>query len=174
MAARVDSPIIERTLLNQIASECGDDVWALCRDSEGRTHVCATGRCNPTPVMQTYASELLDGLNAHADLDGAWAVAWCDPALTQQQHALWLRVPTRLVWMHLDRDGDVNFLLDTESPIADLVDEGVRARIENAVQGHKEYRSMMADIGVRPDQKRKAALGQASADPRVRFVPFVS
>lgn len=174
MAARVQPGVVKRTLLNQIASECGDDVWALARDAEGNVHVCATGRCDPTALQQGFASELLEKLNAHADLDGAWAVAWCDPTLTQVQNILWLRVPTRLVWMHLDRDGDVNFLLDNECRLDDLLEEGVNARVENAVDAYKEYRSMMADIGVRPDQKRKAALGQASADPRVRFVPFVS
>lgn len=179
MAARNEPGVMRRRLLEQIGDECGDDAWFTMEDPRGFLEG-QVGHVHLIPQQQTWARDLCRALNKHADMDGAWVVAWCDPVMVDPPLGLVpgtfgmrLPIPSRAVWFHKDRDGDVNFCVDTEDKLTDILRGSIDERVEHAVVAWQEWKSILADVGIDGRNMRKAALGQAPADPKIRVVPFV-
>ena len=169
-----DARIIRRALAGQIAAEAhGGGYWCAFR-AGGHLVTKEKGRCRPLVPQRVAAIDLLDRLNREVHHDGTWIVAWADPVETMVAGGLLsMPVPQRLVWMHKDGDGDVNVAVDTDDSIEEIA-ATLDQRVDDAAKAMQKYREIMADVEVRPDQTRKAALGQPSADPTLKRVPLVA
>lgn len=177
MAARVEAEALHSDILGQIAAECGDAAWFTMAAPDGRRFEGRCGRIQPIPAQQQWARDLCDALNRHADLDGAWIVAWCDPVVVVPPAGLGVLVmrraiPTRAVWMHKDRDGDIDFSIDTEDSLTDIMRSSLDERVDRAIFAAREVQSIEADVGIDRRHKRLAAQGQAPANPRIKYVPY--
>lgn len=168
-----DARTIRTALDGQIQAEAHGAYWCAFR-ADGKITTRERGACRPLVPQRVFAIDLLDRLNKHVHHDGTWIVAWCDPVPTPVMDGiLVMPIPTRLVWMHKDRDGDVNLVIDADDSLDELV-ATIDQRVDDAAQGMRKYREIMGDVDVRPDQTRKAALGQPSADPKLKRVPLVA
>lgn len=169
-----DFRIIRRALADQVEAEAhGGGYWCAFRAGE-RLIAKDKGRCRPLVPQRVVAIDLLDRLNREVHHDGTWIVAWADPVETPVAGGLiTMPIPQRLVWMHKDKDGDVNVVVDTDDTLDEIV-ATLDQRVDDAAKAMQKYREIMADVDVRPDQTRKAALGQPSADPTLKSVPLVA
>ena len=179
MAGRLDRRRLYLSLVEQIMDECGADAWFTMQDESGRPHDHQYGAIHVPAPLRVWARDLCAALNKHVDFDGAWIVAWGDPVMVEPPLGIMTNVigiprpiPSRAVWMHKDADGDVNFAVDTEDSLRDILGSDILERVEHAAVARQEYLSMLRDIGVDARHMRKAALGEAPRDPRIKVVPF--
>lgn len=181
MPSRLSLDTLSISLLGQLAYEANDGpFWCAVEGDGGEVRMKIIKADNapavlPTAGQKIYALDTLRALNKHADFDGAWVVMWCDPALRPDPDAiLGYRLEfERLGMMHKDRDSDRNVFVDNTMSMAELLSSPVSDRVQAAWSAFTNYRKLTKDVGVRPDQTRKAAQGEASVDPRVKVVPFV-
>lgn len=184
MASRLDLGRLYLRLIDDIVTQCGDAFWFVTAASNGRRIEADTNRAGGPiyPVLQQkqWARDLLERLNRHVDFDGSWIVAWSDPVWIVPPPGFDLTgmgirrpIPTRATWMHKDADGDVNFAIDTEDSLTDILRSDPDERVEHAAVARQEYLSVLRDVGIDARHMRKAALGEKPKDPRIRVVPFV-
>lgn len=116
------------------------------------------GNAHDLPLeMRLWAIQLCERLNDEIGLDGRWAVGWTDFSPNDG-------FPKRAFMAHLDHDGDLIFIVDIEDPFLIMVG-ALDDYVDQAAQAHKSTQGHLADVGVKPDQRIKAALGQQSQDP---------
>ena len=118
--------------------------------------VQSKGTALPTE-MRVFAVNLCERLNAEIHLDGTWSVGWTDFSVEDG-------FPKRLLMGYLDKDGDLIFLVDAEDPFMIMI-ACVDSYIDQCAQAYRQAYEHAADVGVKPDQRIKAALGQESKDP---------
>lgn len=106
----------------------------------------------------TFARDFLKKLNRELWLDGMWAIAWCN--WTFQKAAY-----TECSFIYLDKDMDVQFVVTCEDPIETMWNS-IDDYMDQCVAAWATWREQLQIVGVKPDQKIKAAIGQASADKR--------
>jgi hypothetical protein len=174
MGRLTDARIIGRSLVSQINDEGQGAGWWCAMKVDGKLVTRERGQCSPLVTQRVVAVRLLEALVSKLHFDGTWIVAWCDPSPSLVGGGvLVMPVPQRLVWMHKDKDGDVNVVVDTDDTLDEIV-ETLDQRVNDAALAMQKYREIVKDVEIRPDQSRKAAMGQASADPLLKGVPFVS
>jgi hypothetical protein len=105
---------------------------------------------------ETFARDFLKKLNKELWLDGMWAVGWVN--WTFQKAAY-----TECVWIYLDKDMDVQFVVNCDDSI-EIMWNHVHEYMDQCVAAYMVWREQLKIVGVRPEQKIKAAIGQASAD----------
>ncbi len=114
--------------------------------------------CGDLPLeMRVFAIELCKRLNFEAALNGRWAVGWTDFSPSDG-------FPKRAFMAYLDQDGDLIFIVDIEDPFLIMVGS-VDDYIDQAVQAYFRTKGHLADVGVKAEQRIKAALGEPSRDP---------
>jgi hypothetical protein len=174
MTARLDLGALRFGLMRQLLLETQGNCWFAVQPPSGQIVARSVGLCYPTPQQSLYAKDLLVALNKHVDFDGSWIVAWTDPVPTVIDNGMAVvHVPERLIWLYKDKDCDTPFLVDTEEPMWRLLNEPIEDKVQAAALAHQEYRSIIADVGIRPDQMRRRAQGEAARDPSIRVIPMV-
>lgn len=118
--------------------------------------------CRPPVEFQLWARFACERVNKLARKDGAWVVVWCDPTI----HG----VPTRVMFLFKDKDGDVPCMFDCAEPFPAIVMLGTDWFVHRAEQVVDNYRrEWIKDLGIKPEQQIRAALGQASVDPKANL-----
>ncbi len=107
---------------------------------------------------RVYAVELCNALNREIAFDGKWIVCWCEFDLK-------IGMPRHLAMLWMDRDGDVQFVVDSHEDIAAQI-YGMDDYVQQCAEAHATWREMLKDVGVRDNQTIAAARGQRSADER--------
>jgi hypothetical protein len=105
-----------------------------------------------------FAEDFLKKLNRELWLDGMWAVCWTNWTFQRAHY-------TECHWLYLDKDMDVQFLVTCEEPI-EVMWNNMDHWMDNCVAAWETWRETLQIVGVKPGQKIKAAIGQASADKR--------
>jgi hypothetical protein len=133
----------------------------------GKGWVCTTtagmliesrGNAHDLPLeMRMFAVELCERLNREIALDGRWAVGWTDFSPSDG-------FPKRAFMAFLDQDGDLILIIDIEDPFLIMVGSA-DDYLDQAAEAHGRAQGHLADVGVKPDQRIKAALGEPSRDP---------
>lgn len=170
--AKVDAESIMASLARQNGQTLDHDAaiqWfphdtAIVRKAEGQivmpsgVVVNASNFFKITAWQDDYARRLVKFLNYELNHDGVWAVAWCNP--TQEGYATELRMGFQ------DMDGDFQFLIGSDLTLVDLqTKDDARRHGKVCEEAYQTWRNWQKDVDVRPDQKIKAAQGQAQADP---------
>lgn len=183
MPARLELQRLYLKLADDLLTQCGPAFWFVTAATNGKHIEGDTNRAGhaifPIVAQKQWARDLLTRLNRHVDFDGSWIVAWSDPVMVVPPAGYDLSgagrmrpIPARCSWLHKDADGDVNFVVDTEDSLTDILRSDLDERVQHAAIAHQEYRSLLKDVGIDKRNMRKAALGQAPTDPRIRVVPF--
>jgi hypothetical protein len=162
-----DDDLIGKRLLWQIereiaANQSGSAAFhvTVCRADNETVAQKIVGSIAPGPLRVTWARYACRLLNRNAREGGTWIVVWCEP------RGLLAREPTRVLFLHKDRDGDIPVGFDCVEPFETMVAWGPTWFIDRGLDALKAHREHLRDVGVRPDQMIREALGEQSADPR--------
>lgn len=129
----------------------------VCTTTAGKL-IESKGNAHDLPLeMRMFAIELCEHLNHALALDGRWAVGWTDFSSSDG-------FPKRAFMAFLDQDGDLIFIVDIEDPFLIMV-TSIDDYIDQAGEAHIRTLGHLADVGVKADQRIKAALGEPSRDP---------
>lgn len=152
--------MILRTMPAQLAAHTLRGYWAVVPADHG----LVTFRESPgggafvPETHRIYAIELSGILNREVAHDGKWIVCWSEFDLTEG----W---PRHLAMLWIDRDGDMNFVVDSDEDHATQV-YGMLEYVHQCEQAYQEWRAFIGDVGVKESQKIANALGQPSANER--------
>jgi hypothetical protein len=110
----------------------------------------------PSPEQKGFAHDMLRRLNREMHHDGRWAVGWTDWDMQRGHY-------TRVMFLFLDKHSDLQFVVDDDEPLIFMLIAADRL-IEQCEEAWENWRSHLADVGVKDEQKIAAALGQQSVD----------
>lgn len=119
----------------------------------------------PHPIQIEFAKELLERLQRTTHHDGIWIVGWTHPPdFSQIIRVDGDNVWSRLIMIWLDKDADPQFTLDSEMPVAQMVENGsayyanlAEDAYETFMEEYSEGR-MKEEMGLSDDQMTKAVL----------------
>lgn len=128
---------------------------------------------NPPPLdeMQVmFGQDMVRVLNRHLHHDGAWVVLFTHPSHVHKAGPIDLPVvgglPTmygRFAFLWMDRDGDVQFTMDSVSDFFEVLSEGPDPWIERAEQAWQNWKHVMRDVlAPKEGETYKRALGEAA------------
>lgn len=180
MPARVERRVAVLDLVGSVMAECGEAGWFVMHDENGKAHEHQYGAITTLDPQRQWARDLCAALNREVDFDGSWIVAWADPVMVEPPAGMGHQIigiarpiPSRCVWFHMDKDGDVNFSVDTEDPLRDVLGSDINERVEHAAIAHQGFRDLVREVGIDTRHTRKAALGQAPTDPTLKVAPYI-
>lgn len=160
-----DDDLIGKRLYDQIVYEIHNDrirnerFWVCVCRTNGEVRSRKFGLIFPELPQILYAQMACRMMNAKVRHDGTWIVVWFAP-----DHA---GVPTRLMFLWKDRDGDVPATYITEAGMLELVKRGPEWACEMGAGVIKRYREFLRNADIKPEQMIKAAQGQKSVNPNV-------
>jgi hypothetical protein len=164
--ADYDDELIGRRLVLQIEREIaanqsrsGAFHVTVCRADDLTTVSKLRGALAPGGERVLWARHACRLLNRTAREGGTWVVVWCEPATRAA------RVPTRLLILWKDRDGDVPCGFDCIRSFEEIVSWGPTWFVDQATRALQGYREHLREVEVKPHHLIKEALGQSSADP---------
>jgi hypothetical protein len=121
----------------------GGPHWALIQKSDGAMFDHDPG---PEPVadQKMFACDTINALNRNLDHDGAWAIVFCDPA-PPPFAALMGADYQRFVLISLNEDGKPRFVIESDRPFIQHLEEGIHAMLEAAEGGFITWWQMTRD-----------------------------
>ena len=140
---------------------------------EGEVRKNSAGRCYPLPEQEIYAQTLCKFINDEMKLvkGSSWRIVLTNPhkkfynKMTGLYHPA---VPSMLECQYLDKDGDVQFVVELEENIWDLLDNFSFTDICELCEGaYKEWYDLQKVLEVRPDQTYSPARGEQSINPNI-------
>lgn len=133
----------------------------------------AVGKCYPLHEQRVYAEQLCKFLNLNIAFEkgSRWRVVW-----TQPRRSYWNKlsglfhpwVPELMECQYVDRDGDVQCVVDFEENVWDLLDNFSFTDVADLCNSAFEaLMDIERDVGVRTDQKYSPSHGQKEVNPTV-------
>jgi thiamine phosphate synthase YjbQ (UPF0047 family) len=133
---------------------------------DGRVREYTSGRCRPMEVQKIAAMELCTFLNREMHHGGRWVVGWAGQTNEVTPGGLIVfGVPTTMGLVWLDQDEDVQFTVEIDERLDDIIRSGPEHWCDQAEQAWREWASHIKEVDVRPDQTIKAAQGERPKDP---------
>jgi len=173
-----NSPLIKQRLYQEAGFECShgkptmQHYWFIVPESdtkvdliELKNYESSMLNLDPHPHQMGMAKELMIMLNKNIDHDGLWIVGWTHPpagweAIRVDGDNCW----NRMVMIWLDEDGDIQFPVETDLPIYEIVSNGLEyytELCETAWQTWDEAygkKAQKQDFGLKDEQVTKKTL----------------
>lgn len=140
------SPHVSRRLFLEADEGYG---WAVAQKTNGdiKTACNAPPGNRPHIFQQDFAYSLLKKLNSQIPNGGSWTVSWCDG---------W----RKLVILWLDKDGDIQFPVEDEELISDILNAGPDHFVGQCAEAWQLWKGCMDVLELKPEETYKRAQGE--------------
>lgn len=172
------SPLILQRLAQEAMFECNHGkatnphYWFSVPESDTRVDLIELRNFTPNemdidphPHQKGMSIDLMMRLNRHISHDGLWIVGWTHPperweAIKTDGDNCW----NRMVMIWLDEDADIQFAVETDLPIADIVERGLDYYVEMSEKSWKSWNesfgksAQKTDFALKDEQVTKKTL----------------
>lgn len=133
-----------------------------------------SGKCFPLPEQELYAEQLVKFLNSEIAFNrGSWRVVWTQPRMRYYDKLSGLfrvAVPELLECHYLDRDGDVQLVVDIEEDVWTLLDNFSFTSItELCESAYQQWRELINIVDPHLAQMYSPVNGQAETNPHEKI-----
>lgn len=135
----------------------------------------ASGKCFPIPEQEVYAEELVKFLNIQLKIDrgASWRVVWTQsrPKYYDRLSGLYrVAVPELIECQYLDKDGDVQFLVDMEEDVWTLLDNFSFTDVCNLCNNaYEQWRDLIDIVDPREPHMFSPTHGEVEQNPLVKI-----
>ena len=162
----LDSDIVMKDLTRQLrAAEMDDDPVVVWVRPNGDVQISTPGAIRrPGREIDAdriaFAADMVRRVNKEAWCDGVWLGVWAKWGMRPDPiSGLLLTVPTEFLLMFKDPDGDDHITIGCADNWVVMQAFSADKMIEDAIDGVRRFRGILADVGVKRDQMMSPARG---------------
>ncbi len=155
-----DKLLSTQLLLERIEIEsCSGPFKFMVPLSNGRIEIAGPGK-DPVWTHRLFGSKIVEYLNHEINYDGAWILIWIKPennsSIILPDGVSYTEI--RILW--IDKDGDVQFTVEIDDDLSEMVKLGYHYWVEQCEDAHGHWRHQRKVLDLVDGQSFKHAQGE--------------